>query len=53
MSKKQLENIYNDICFELTNYENDEDTEMTEGDWLDIFYKLLVRVQNEIDCLQE
>lgn len=41
--------IYDEICRELTIYENGEDQEMKNSDWNDVFYHLLVKVQNAID----
>ena len=41
--------LYDDICFELTNYENSDDQETTDEEWKDAFYDLLCRVQNAID----
>ena len=41
--------LYDDICFELTNFENESDCETTMEEWADVFYGLLVRVQNAID----
>ena len=52
-AKRQLSQLYTDICYTLTDYENDNDPETTEKDWIEIFYSLLVRTQNEIDCLVE
>lgn len=52
-AKKQLEPLYDKICRELTIFETNEDAEMTDGDWLDIFYKLLVQTVNYIETLEE
>ena len=41
--------VYDEICRELTIFENNEDKEMTEADWNDVFYSLLVKVRNAID----
>lgn len=46
--RKHYEEIHQDIVRELTIFENNEDKETTNDDWLEIFYNLLVRVQNEI-----
>ena len=46
--------LYSDIVAELTNFEHpDEDTEMTDAAWVDVFYDLLRRVQNEVDIENE
>ena len=48
--KKRLnDEIYTDICTVLTNYEsNDEDviTAMSASEWMEQFYNLLVKIQN-------
>ena len=41
--------IYDDICRELTNYENSTGPELSLGEWVDVFYDLLVRFQNAVD----
>lgn len=46
-------NLYDEICRELTIFENNEDKEMTSSDWNDVFYHLLVMVQNAIDTYEE
>ena len=47
--KPRVDHLYTDIIFELTNFENNEDEETTSAEWAEIFYRLLVRVQNAID----
>ena len=48
--KKRLnDEIYTDICTVLTDYEsNDEDviTAMSASEWMEQFYNLLVKIQN-------
>ena len=49
-TKKRLnDEIYTDICTVLTDYEsNDEDviTAMSASEWMEQFYNLLVKIQN-------
>lgn len=42
--------IYDEICSTLTDYENNEDPETTDEDWVEVFYMLLVKIQNAIEC---
>lgn len=49
MNGEEKMSVYDEICRELTIFENNEDKEMTESDWNDVFYSLLVKVQNAID----
>lgn len=51
--KKQLEPLYDEICAKLTDFECDDDPETTEGDWMQDFYLLLVKVQNVIETIEE
>lgn len=41
------ENILNEIFHELKSFESNECPEMSDGEWLDVFYDLLVCVRNE------
>lgn len=50
--KNELEDLKTKISYVLTDFENDEDEENTDDDWLYEFYELLVKTQNTIDCLQ-
>lgn len=43
-------NLFEDICFELTNYENSADAETTDEEWKDVFYDLLCRVVEAVEC---
>lgn len=55
--KKMLaiyEDLYNDIVKTLMDFEGatDDDTDpewLSDGEWLDVFYKLLIRVEEEAD----
>lgn len=57
--KKMLamsEEFYNEIMETLMNFENatDDDTNpywMSDGEWLDVFYGLLNRIQDETECI--
>lgn len=48
------EETYDEMCIRLTEFENstddprDEDY-LSDGEWLDYFYEMLVKLQNEMD----
>ena len=51
---KQLsDDLYDELCKTLTEFENstDDDTDddwLSDGEWLDVFYELCVKLQREI-----
>lgn len=45
----KLEDLYTEVTRELTIFEANEDEEMTDGEWLDVFYGLLVKFVNTVD----
>ena len=49
--EKRIEMLHDEICAQLTIFENNEDEEMTVSDWLDDFYSLLVHSKNEVECV--
>lgn len=54
-SMRQLsEEMYNELCRVLTDFENatdntDEEGYLSDGEWLDVFYELCVKLQREMD----
>lgn len=48
-----MEEIYNEICEKLTDFESDTDTETTDEQWLEEFYYLLVKTKNTIEIINE
>lgn len=47
------ESMYDEMCKTLTDFENaptddNEDGWMSDGEWLDVFYALVVKIQNSI-----
>lgn len=47
------ESMYDEMCKTLTDFENapnynNEDGYMSDGEWLDVFYALVVKIQNSI-----
>lgn len=45
--------MYDEVCATLTDFENaptddNEDGWMSDGEWLDVFYALVVKIQNSI-----
>ena len=50
MNRRIEYTLLDDIRFELTNYENSTDTETTTEEWRDIFYNLLCKVINAVEC---
>lgn len=54
----KIEGIYKTICDLLTDFENstdnpDDDDYLSDGQWLDEFYTLMVKVKNEIETFLE
>lgn len=41
--------LYDRICYELTNYEQGEGEKRTTEEWLETFYRLLVDVQTALE----
>ena len=53
MDKYMSEELYDELCGTLTDFENatDDDTDndwLSDGEWLDIFYDLCVKMQREL-----
>ena len=51
--KEILEEMYDELCAVLTDFENatDDDTDenwLSDGEWLDVFYELCCKIQNSI-----
>lgn len=42
--------MYDEVCRTLTDYEHRDEPETQKEDWLDVFYRLLVRIQNSFEC---
>jgi len=47
------ETMYNELCKTLTEFENSTDNEtdeewLSDGEWLDVFYELCVKLQNSV-----
>lgn len=47
------ESMYDEICFTLTEFENstndpDETGWLSDGEWLDVFYNLVCKIQDSI-----
>ena len=53
MMNKHLLELYDEITRELTIFENNEDSEMSDEDWLKLFYTLLVKTVNCIQFISE
>lgn len=53
MMSKHLQELYDEITRELTIFETDGDPELTDSEWLNLFYVLLVKTVNCIDCMGE
>ena len=49
IDKNVAQELYDDVCHELTNYETNEDPETTDEEWCDVFLSLLCRVVNFLD----
>ena len=50
---KLPQNLYDELCQTLTDFENSTVDEndpgwMSDGEWLDVFYDLVVKIQNGI-----
>ena len=50
---KLPQSLYDELCQTLTDFENSTDNEndpewMPDGEWLDVFYNLMVKIQNGI-----
>lgn len=43
---KMSEEMYDKICAALTDFEEDE--ELSDGEWLDVFYDLLCEIQRSL-----
>ena len=53
-----MEEIYKTICNLLTDFENstdnnEDDSYLSDGQWLDEFYVTMIKVKNEIELLQK
>lgn len=53
-TKEMSEELYDELCRTLTDFENSADdyTEegyLSDGEWLDIFYDLCVKIQRETE----
>lgn len=51
--RQMPESMYDELCKTLTDFENatDDDTDeewMSDGEWLDVFYRLCVEIQNQV-----
>ena len=54
MDKHVSEELYDELCRTLMDFENSTDDEtddewMSDGEWLDVFYDLCVKMQNELN----
>ena len=48
------EETYDELCIRLTEFENstddpNDDDYLSDGEWLDYFYEMLVKLQNEMN----
>lgn len=42
--------VYDELCALLTDFEqNGSSEEMSDGEWLDLFYEMCVKIQNNVD----
>ena len=48
MDKHMSEELYDELCRTLTDFETATD-DMSDGEWLDVFYDLCVKIQNELN----
>lgn len=51
------DSMYDELCITLTQFGNSTDNEMDEdylsdGEWLDVFYRLCVEIQTQIELAE-